>query len=406
MADAIDRLGRRRRLRADAARHRDWHDLYGKPAVKVDGKAFVSHRARSGQLPRPQPASTRRRDAQGNRSRHLLADAALRRLARRCWSATAAPIPSASRLMIDARLVGPRRRRTRRSRRRTTLTHFTRFAAIDWSGAKGSRHRGIALAVCEAGDAAPVLVDRRGGVWSRTDDARLAARAPRRADAGRVRHQLLRAVRRARRVSARLRARRPTRGRCGRYVDANSADEDLGAASFLEAGAARISTSARPTARRRSSSISAVREALHNDAGLRQGVHASTTRSARRRSPRRASPGCACSTISTAAIAVWPFDPVPARACRSSKSTPRSPRAPRGSAQGVEQDARRPRRWTTRWRRSARTARAARPLRRPRHRRDPRRRVAPHQRARPELWAPAGLTAEIARTEGWTFGVA
>ncbi|CAN5308628.1 hypothetical protein BH10PSE15_BH10PSE15_17480 [soil metagenome] len=45
---------------------------------------------------------------------------------------------------------------------------FTRFAAIDWSGAKGVRHPGIALAACEAGDAAPVLVDPPGGVWSRT----------------------------------------------------------------------------------------------------------------------------------------------------------------------------------------------------------------------------------------------
>ena len=26
--------------------------------------------------------------------------------------------------------------------------------------------------------------------------------------------------------------------------------------------------------------------------------------------------------------------------------------------------------------------------------------------ARPELWAPEGMTPEIARTEGWTFGVA
>jgi hypothetical protein len=46
--------------------------------------------------------------------------------------------------------------------------HFTRFAAIDWSGAKGRRHKGIAIAVAEAGDPAPVLV-RSGLVWSRTD---------------------------------------------------------------------------------------------------------------------------------------------------------------------------------------------------------------------------------------------
>lgn len=44
---------------------------------------------------------------------------------------------------------------------------FHRFAAIDWSGAKGARHRGIALAICETGAAAPRLIDPPGGVWSR-----------------------------------------------------------------------------------------------------------------------------------------------------------------------------------------------------------------------------------------------
>lgn len=43
---------------------------------------------------------------------------------------------------------------------------FARFAAIDWSGAKGRRHRGIAVALCGEGRAAPELV-RPGHVWSR-----------------------------------------------------------------------------------------------------------------------------------------------------------------------------------------------------------------------------------------------
>ena len=46
--------------------------------------------------------------------------------------------------------------------------HFTRFAAIDWSGAKGKRHKGIAIAVAEAGQAAPRLV-RPDHVWSRRE---------------------------------------------------------------------------------------------------------------------------------------------------------------------------------------------------------------------------------------------
>ena len=49
-----------------------------------------------------------------------------------------------------------------------TIGRFARFAAIDWSGAKGRRHKGIAVAVCEAGAAAPRLV-RPGQIWSRTD---------------------------------------------------------------------------------------------------------------------------------------------------------------------------------------------------------------------------------------------
>ena len=45
---------------------------------------------------------------------------------------------------------------------------FARFAAIDWSGAKGARHKGIAVALCEGGDAVPELVPApNGGVWSR-----------------------------------------------------------------------------------------------------------------------------------------------------------------------------------------------------------------------------------------------
>ncbi|MEG3165349.1 hypothetical protein U1701_12165 [Sphingomonas sp. PB2P19] len=45
---------------------------------------------------------------------------------------------------------------------------FTRFAAIDWSGAKGASHKGIALAVCATGDAAPRLIAPPGRAWSRT----------------------------------------------------------------------------------------------------------------------------------------------------------------------------------------------------------------------------------------------
>ena len=45
---------------------------------------------------------------------------------------------------------------------------FTRFAAIDWSGAKGCKHKGIAVALCSNGAAAPVLVAPPASVWSRS----------------------------------------------------------------------------------------------------------------------------------------------------------------------------------------------------------------------------------------------
>lgn len=45
---------------------------------------------------------------------------------------------------------------------------FRHFAAIDWSGAAGERHRGIAVALCSTGSAAPRLV-RPGHRWSRAE---------------------------------------------------------------------------------------------------------------------------------------------------------------------------------------------------------------------------------------------
>jgi hypothetical protein len=47
------------------------------------------------------------------------------------------------------------------------MRKFRHFAALDWSGAKGERHRGIALAVASGNDA-PVLI-REGHIWSRME---------------------------------------------------------------------------------------------------------------------------------------------------------------------------------------------------------------------------------------------
>jgi len=53
---------------------------------------------------------------------------------------------------------------------------FRHFAAIDWSGAAGERHAGIAVALCEAGTAAPRIV-RPGHRWSRAEAAEWIADA-------------------------------------------------------------------------------------------------------------------------------------------------------------------------------------------------------------------------------------
>lgn len=49
-----------------------------------------------------------------------------------------------------------------------TPHRFKHFAAIDWSGAAGERHGGIAVALCSQGQGAPALV-RPGHRWSRPE---------------------------------------------------------------------------------------------------------------------------------------------------------------------------------------------------------------------------------------------
>ena len=112
-------------------------------------------------------------------------------------------------------------------------SHFTSFIAIDWSGAKGRRHKGIAIAEAR-GDAPPRLI-RPGHVWSREE----------------VLHWLLRQaekeptlfgfdfsfappiVERGEYLPGESEVPKTAR-EFWAYVDSKSDDEDLGAASFLE----------------------------------------------------------------------------------------------------------------------------------------------------------------------------
>ena len=50
---------------------------------------------------------------------------------------------------------------------------FTHFVGIDWSGAKGARHAGLAVAICRAGSSTPAVVMPPSGrkAWSRIECA-------------------------------------------------------------------------------------------------------------------------------------------------------------------------------------------------------------------------------------------
>jgi hypothetical protein len=115
------------------------------------------------------------------------------------------------------------------------VRQFAAFVAIDWSGAKGSRHKGIAIAEAR-GEAAPRLI-RPGHVWSRAEVAKWLLRraageptlfgfdfsfAPPIIERGEYLPGEKDVPNTAREFWA--------------YVDSKCDDEDLGAASFLELG--------------------------------------------------------------------------------------------------------------------------------------------------------------------------
>ncbi|UVO49276.1 hypothetical protein M0208_01610 [Sphingomonas sp. SUN019] len=278
---------------------------------------------------------------------------------------------------------------------------FTRFVAIDWSGAKGDRHRGIAVAECGAGDAAPTLVIPEGGVWSRTgvlewlltqrEEPLLSGfdfsfSAPFVARGAHLPGETETADARA----------------LWAYVDMHSDDADLGAASFLEARRGRHFYLGAADGTKRDfllwrscevagdgttkpstvyDAIGAAQVAKASFAGMRL-LHRLDGR-----------------------IAIWPFDPVPA----SGALVVEIYTAIAARAAGL-------RKGTSKVRTSAAlddalAATGSRPH-------APLPRYDDHatdailtaawlraNAARADLWSPAGMTDHVAQTEGWTFGV-
>ena len=113
------------------------------------------------------------------------------------------------------------------------MTRFSRYVAIDWSGAKGRKHKGIAIAEAR-GELPPCLVDP-GHIWSREDVLLFLLReaereptlfgfdfsfAPPIIERGDYLPGEIGLPKTARKFWA--------------YVDSKCDDEDLGAASFLE----------------------------------------------------------------------------------------------------------------------------------------------------------------------------
>ena len=282
------------------------------------------------------------------------------------------------------------------------MTRFERYAAVDWSGAKGRRHKGIAIALCEAGEAAPKLVER-GRPWSRSEvlEWLLAAAdeaptlfgfdfsyAPPLHERGAYLPGEADVPEDARSFWA--------------YVDALCDDEDLGAASFLEQhhrphfyfGAADGTKADFLHHRACEHAFNAMgggkASTLYDAIGASQVAKASYA-------------GMRLLHRLDGKVPVWPFDPLPAAGSLVveiyTRVFIRLGDLPGGKVRALEPL------------NQALATLGSRPFTASAHPNDHETDVliaAAGLRAIadvPRYWKPAGLTSEIARTEGWTFGV-
>jgi hypothetical protein len=284
------------------------------------------------------------------------------------------------------------------------VTRFERYAAIDWSGAKGRKHKGIAVAMACAGDAAPRLV-RPGHVWSRTEVlewlSEAAAEAPTLfgfdfsfappiAERGEYLPGEAGVPAEARALWA--------------YVDALSGDEDLGAASFLERSHRRhfyFGAADGEKARfmhfracdRRLNALGGRKTASAYDAiGAAQVAKASFS-------------GMRLLHRLDGKVAIWPMDPLPARGSAVVEIYTRI-YLRRAGMPGTKLRSR------AELNRALRALASA-PARlrfEPNDHQTDALVTAAGMRAlatgEPKAFAPPGLTAQLARTEGWTFGIA
>ncbi|WEK45065.1 MAG: hypothetical protein P0Y64_14900 [Candidatus Sphingomonas colombiensis] len=279
---------------------------------------------------------------------------------------------------------------------------FRRFVAIDWSGAKGARHRGIAMAECVSGEDAPALIAPPAGIWSRTEVLDwLLARADEPLLVGFDFSFSAPFVARGAHLPGETNTRNARA--LWRYIDEQSDDIDLGAAHFITTrrgrhfylGAAygekrdflhwRVCESLDGQSTKPSTvydAIGAAQVAKASFAGMRLLHHLV---------PR---------------IAIWPFDPVPAHGAVVVEIYTAIAARAAGLRKGMSKLR------TAAALDDALATIASKPhLPLPRyddHSTDAILAAAWLRRAaeRGDLWQPARMTHAIAQSEGWTFGVA
>ena len=278
---------------------------------------------------------------------------------------------------------------------------FTHFVAIDWSGAKGMRHRGIAVAECGAGDAAPTLVTAPGGIWSRTAVLDwLLARAYTPMLVGFDFSFSAPFVARGAHLPGETDA--ADARALWHYVDSHSDDADLGAASFLEARRGRHFYLG--------AADGAKRDFLHwrvCETGEDQSTKPSTVYDAigAAQVAKASFAGMRLLHRLRGKLAIWPFDPLPARGATVVEIYTAIAARAAGLRKGVSKLR------TAEALDSALAALATRPhlplARYDDHATDAILAAAWLRRTvdRTDLWHPARMTDAIAQSEGWTFGV-
>jgi len=279
---------------------------------------------------------------------------------------------------------------------------FESYVAIDWSGAKGRRHKGIAIAEAR-GDSAPRLV-RPEHIWSRTEVLDwLLKRAGREPTLFGFDFSLAPPlIERGEYLPGEPDVPKTAR-EFWAYVDARSDDEDLGAASFLETAHRKHFYFGIADGVKAGFMHFRQCDARLNEQGGRKIASAYDAIGAAQVAKASFS-GMRLAQRLDGKVAIWPFDPLPERGSVVVEIYTRI-YLRRAGMSGVKLRTR------------AELNRALMGLGSP----PARLRFEPndHQTdalvtaagmrqltlTEPRAFAPRGLTPEIARTEGWTFGV-